>query len=103
MNLIELKCNNCGASLKLDIDNMMAYCPYCGAKLLVDMAQLGSLLKEREITKREIAKASEKTKQISIEQQTKIAKDKETTKVFIIAFIFIIALVTVLLISETKA
>jgi DNA-directed RNA polymerase subunit RPC12/RpoP len=51
MNIIKMKCSHCGANLELDLDNLMAYCPYCGEKLLIDVGQLKDVLVEREKTK----------------------------------------------------
>lgn len=36
MELTSMKCNNCGATLELDIDNMISVCLHCGSKLLLD-------------------------------------------------------------------
>ena len=36
MKLISMRCEYCGADLKLDPDCKTAACPYCGAKVLID-------------------------------------------------------------------
>ncbi len=36
MKLIELKCNNCGANLKVNSELNEVYCNYCGNKMLID-------------------------------------------------------------------
>lgn len=36
VNLIKLKCDNCGASLKVNTDLNEFVCNYCGAKVLID-------------------------------------------------------------------
>lgn len=36
MKLIQLKCPNCGAELSEDESNRIAFCKYCGAKLMID-------------------------------------------------------------------
>ena len=66
MKLIQLKCENCGADLNLNMDKMIAYCPYCGNKLLFDMDAINNILVEKE-----------KTKQIEINSK----KDVEITKI----------------------
>lgn len=53
MNLIELKCSNCKASMEADLDNLQVYCPYCGQKLLIDMDKLNEVLKAKERTRQE--------------------------------------------------
>lgn len=34
MKIVKLKCQNCGAAL--EINEKIAYCAYCGEKLLID-------------------------------------------------------------------
>lgn len=58
MKMIDLTCQKCGGNLKADIDNLYAFCPHCGQKLLFDLEQIEFVLAEREKTKRE----QEKTK-----------------------------------------
>lgn len=31
-----LKCKNCGATMEVDKDNNIAFCPYCGSKELIE-------------------------------------------------------------------
>lgn len=74
MKLIKLKCNNCNAPLEVDIDNLIAYCPYCRQKLLFDLDQMERVLAEKEQTKRakEKTKQSEEvTKRVQIENEYK--------------------------------
>ena len=66
MKLIKMNCNNCGAQLDIDLDNLNAYCPYCGKKLLISIDQLGSVLAERERTKRTLGKEEYKIKREQI-------------------------------------
>lgn len=51
--IVNLNCENCNAHLELDLDNMMAYCPYCGQKLLLNLDRIENILAERERTKRQ--------------------------------------------------
>ena len=51
-SFLKLSCTKCGADLTLDLDNIQAYCPYCGERILIDMPQLQKILSERERTKR---------------------------------------------------
>ena len=71
--LMNMKCQNCGANLNLDLDHLMAYCPYCGEKLLVDIEQLGSVLIEKEKTKQKELEYNNKIKyeQVKNEEQRK--------------------------------
>ncbi|MBR4446091.1 MAG: TM2 domain-containing protein [Solobacterium sp.] len=36
MKLIKMTCPSCGANLELQTDNAVAFCQYCGAKLMLD-------------------------------------------------------------------
>lgn len=65
MSMIQLKCQDCGASIDVDLDHMMAYCPYCGNKLLIDAPQLAKLMREKEKT-----------------EQTRIREDNETMRTY---------------------
>ncbi len=49
MNTTPLKCENCGSVLNLDLNNISAFCPYCGQKLLIDS---DTLIVEKEKTRR---------------------------------------------------
>jgi len=51
--LIKLKCEQCGAPLELDIDNLIAFCPHCGSKSLIDSVDLQKVMIEKEQTKRQ--------------------------------------------------
>ncbi len=59
MNIIHLKCQNCSADLDIDMEHFIAFCPYCGQKLLFDVDQIGNILLEKEKTNHE----KERTKQ----------------------------------------
>ncbi len=39
MTMIALKCPSCGANLELDDDREIAYCQYCGTRLMLDLCQ----------------------------------------------------------------
>ena len=79
MKFIKLTCDNCNAHLEVDIDNLQAYCPYCGQKLLFDLDQIDRILAEKEQTKRSKEKtkrSEEATKRIEIEYNYKDKKDR---------------------------
>lgn len=85
-NIIHLKCQNCGAALDLDMDNLIAYCPYCGRKLLFDIDQLGNILIEKEKTKQKVIDRDIETKRI--ENERKKNRDNNEIKYAIICFGF---------------
>lgn len=51
MKLKQMTCQNCGGTIELDFDHLISYCPYCGSKLMIDIANIDEVLKEREKTK----------------------------------------------------
>lgn len=95
MNLIKLNCNSCNAPLELDLDNMQAYCPYCGNKLMFDVDQIGLIYAEREKTKRVEIVENEKTKRklSEFEHDTKSKRFKGSLLAFILLVIVISAAV----------
>lgn len=50
--MLDMKCHECGASIALDIENLIGFCPHCGTKLLVDPIAFKEILIEKEKTKR---------------------------------------------------
>lgn len=70
----ELNCPNCSGSLELDIDHLISFCPYCGAKLLFDAELVKTILLERERTKQE----QEKTEQERMRHQGLLTHFYET-------------------------
>lgn len=52
MRLIDLRCPNCGAVLRMDMDNMAAFCTYCGSRLFIETNDFGRVVAEKEQTKR---------------------------------------------------
>lgn len=43
MRLIDLRCPNCGAVLRMDMENMVAYCMYCGSRLFIETNDFGKV------------------------------------------------------------
>lgn len=98
MKMIELTCQKCGGVLNADIDNLFAYCPHCGQKLLFDLEQIEFVLAEREKTKREQEKTKreqEVTKRIQLEQEhkTKRIQSNQTQLLLFMAMFFVFALI----------
>ncbi len=107
MKLIKLNCQNCNGMLEVDIDNLIAYCPYCGQKLLFGVEQMNAILKEKEKTKRaqEITKkeqektkrSEEATKRLEMEHRYKEREDKRNNKKDVVALIGAIAFIFVVI------
>lgn len=83
-----LKCQNCGSHLRVDLDQLQAFCPYCGQKLLIDSEQLGQILKEKEKTRRHMNAEEQKTQrhmntedQITQRMQLKYKNEEKQAKI----------------------
>lgn len=85
MKLVNLKCPECGAQLKVDPNREFVYCEYCGTKILLDKEErISRTIDEAAIRK---AEAEEKI------QIQKTKSDQQTLK-----FLGILSLVLVILI-----
>lgn len=85
MKLIPLSCQSCGAQLNLNLQKLIAYCPYCGCKLLIDIEQLGTILSEKEKTQRVAIKEAAEVEKTKIKAKAKVKEDEN--KSFTISFI----------------
>ena len=47
IRMVSLTCNHCGANLDTDIDNLQAFCPFCGAHLFITVSRVMDILKEK--------------------------------------------------------
>lgn len=68
MRFVEAKCKNCHADLEVDLDNLMATCPYCKSKLVLEF-DVDRYLENKEETIREQNRLREST--IQKEQEYK--------------------------------
>ncbi len=50
-NLTILECPGCKANLEIDLDHMIAFCPYCGKKLTYTFDGMAEVLAAKEKTK----------------------------------------------------
>lgn len=73
-----LRCNGCNASLDIDFNNMIAYCPYCGSKLMFDIEQVRRILerriKEEQATLRVKIKEEEATERQRLKVEHRLAR-----------------------------
>ena len=83
MKLIAFTCSNCGAALETDPEKKMAFCPFCGAKLLIDDESIKitqhivdeARLKEAEVRLRELEYQRERElREETIRQEQKKAR-----------------------------
>lgn len=97
--LLDMECNSCGASISLDVDNLIAFCPYCGNKLMVDPIAFRDLLVEREKTKRLEMQFNHEKEMVDAVSSRKSAKNKS---LIIAAAIGLILLVAGIAVGETN-
>lgn len=97
MSKLDLQCPKCGASMKVDFENLQAGCPYCGYKDLLNI-DLDKAVLEKEKTKRIETKYREETKQ----KQAEIESKKESSRLnfwdhyLLLLFLVIIPLVLII-------
>ena len=106
-----LKCNYCGTNVDIDFDNLISFCPYCGAKLMMDVPSIQALLIEKEKTKQIQIQAEQTTAQKKMEYDAEYqdydriienSKNESSSilRANIILGIFIILLIIVKLIKD---
>lgn len=66
---LQLICDNCGATLELNTEHLIAFCPYCGHKVLIDVDRFGKILSQKEETKREAEITRREIKKTEREKQ----------------------------------
>ena len=96
MKVINLTCSRCGGELQFDEDKKQAYCPYCGAKLLIDddnAADTASRiadevrLKEAEVRLKELEYGHER----ELREETIRQEQKRSERIGLIVFIALLA------------
>lgn len=63
--------------MELNVDHLIAFCPYCGHKVLIDVERFGVLLSQKEETKREAEitrREIEKTEREKHQQEYELEK-----------------------------
>ena len=95
MQLINLKCQNCGAQLEINLDHLKVFCPYCGQKLMMDFEQLGQVLAEKEKTIRHISTEEQKTQRIRMSYENEEKKRKWNIKETLIVVALLIAMLII--------
>ena len=78
MELIKLRCDNCGSNLEMDMEHLLVFCPFCGQKLMIDFDQVGSVMKDKETTKRHLYSENQETKRIQMSYENE--KDKRKSE-----------------------
>jgi DNA-directed RNA polymerase subunit RPC12/RpoP len=92
MKLVSLTCHNCRAQLDIDLDNLQAKCPYCGAKLMIELERMEEFLTEREKTRRTILREQEKTKRMGMAYENAEKESKRESRGATFALIMSIVL-----------
>lgn len=113
MKLIEMKCKNCGAKLKVNPEEKKANCQFCGAEFKIDDEVQHHKLDDAEQTGYELEKgkirAREEAKQAKTEEQNAILqaqyeeeKRKKNLKWWIIGWIFFFPIPLTILIWKSS-
>ena len=113
MKLVEMKCKNCGAKLKVEPDDKEAKCQFCGAEFKIDdevhhhklddAEQTGYELEKGKIRAREEAKQEKMREQNAMLQaQYEEEKRKKNLKWWIIGWIFCFPIPLTILIWKSK-
>ena len=89
VRMINLTCTNCGASLDVDLDNMMVHCPFCGQKLMIDADQLSDIIEQKELTKRKDLEYKHEKDMKEMEYKQKSKSLKKLAIWYIIFFIIL--------------
>ncbi|MBR2289415.1 MAG: hypothetical protein IJ867_02065 [Clostridia bacterium] len=108
MNLLELKCRNCGATLEVDSGLDKVYCKYCGTENLIDdkATELKRMEDARLKARQENHEQDLKERQDILDQELKEKREKEKAEAaikfrkgksskFLIVFIIICVIFTV--------
>lgn len=109
MRLRKMKCENCGATLELNLDHLQAFCPYCGQKLYIETAQLGRIVAEKEKTKRTVVVEENYTKRQSMayehesKEKDKERKDSRFTFLILIAMMLIPLLISITMSNRERS
>lgn len=77
---IKMKCENCGAEMDVDPDKKMIYCPYCGAKTLVEESTIVKLSRMARDVKVHEADAEKEKAEAEKYKQMKAAEDAKNSK-----------------------
>lgn len=80
MRLVQTTCNKCGAQLDIDLDHLVAFCPYCGVRSLMDFEKIDRVLTEKEKTKRAIEHDVQETKRTQMAYEYEFKKDDSSRK-----------------------
>lgn len=89
-----IKCEACGGNINLDFDNLISYCPYCGASLMIESSIIKDILIEKEKTKQVLGK-----EQIQLEKEKfRLQNENNKEKYSAISEIALILLIVILVI-----
>jgi len=87
MKLISMECPSCKANLELDIDNLIAYCPYCGKKLLFDLDQMQNIIAEKEKTKQIKLIQDHQLEKLKLQKEIDKNDSRETIAILLLHFL----------------
>ncbi len=96
MKLIETKCPNCGAEMKVDLEQKKAVCAFCGASLIVDDESQNLLINNGEEFGYQFEKGRQRAQGESSDNYTPVsnapAPQKRKTWLWVLGWVFIFPL-----------
>lgn len=87
--LIETECFHCGASLNVDLDNLVSTCPYCDQKVLINPDAYKDIIAEHEATKREEMRIAHEKEQLRARKEAKEQSRKTKLTLGVVGAIFL--------------
>lgn len=99
INLIKLKCPNCGANLEVESSREYCYCSHCGTKMLVSNPHEFRIIDEAAILheKNEAIRLENKIKEIEEKKNAEKENSEENTRHMIILYWTIFGFLSILL------
>lgn len=99
--IVDVKCNNCGAEMKLNSERNIISCPYCGSKKLMMESDAVAIAKDRHKTYSDVERNRQNVySKIEIERektkQQRIQNEKQSDTLRIVAFIIIWSLIALI-------
>ena len=79
MKVYELKCNNCGADLKVSDDRKVIFCEYCGSKNLIAEQVIRSEVKHSSTV---VYRDEAKLRELDIQEQERRREEKKRNRTF---------------------
>ena len=89
MELLDMKCQNCGGTLKLEADKEVIACPFCGSqKIIIESDEIKAAKLKAEIENRKLDYQIEKDKEMKEEIVLKNLKKENLVNLLLFALLY---------------